>query len=92
MPSSTAVDQLLARNLLLGVELEEGTDEIATHGASSLLLKFPWPPKRNVGVTHVTERPFSCGRVYTRSVDAQSGPSGPPGRPRPYGAPRGVRS
>jgi hypothetical protein len=31
------VDQLLARDLLLGVELEEGTDEIATHDASSLL-------------------------------------------------------
>jgi hypothetical protein len=30
------VDQLLTRNLLLGVELEEGTDEIATHDASSL--------------------------------------------------------
>ena len=31
------MDQLLSRNLLLGVELEEGTDEIATHGASSML-------------------------------------------------------
>src|SRR4029077_2746221 len=31
------MDQLLSRDLLLGVELEEGTDEIATHDASSLL-------------------------------------------------------
>ena len=31
------VDQLLPGDLLLGVELEEGTDEIATHDASSLL-------------------------------------------------------
>ena len=34
MPSSTASDQLLPRDLLLGVELEEGTDEVATHDAS----------------------------------------------------------
>jgi hypothetical protein len=31
------VDQLLPRDLLLGIELKEGTDEIATHDASSLL-------------------------------------------------------
>ena len=31
------VDQLLPGDLLLGVQLEEGTDEIATHDASSLL-------------------------------------------------------
>src|SRR6185503_8524532 len=42
------VDQLLARDLLLGVELEERTDEIATHAASSLLLMFRGPTKRNV--------------------------------------------
>jgi hypothetical protein len=43
------VDQLLARDLLLGVELEEGTDEIATHGASSLLLKFHGADKKKRG-------------------------------------------
>ena len=65
------VDQLLARDLLLGVELEEGTDEIATHGASSLLPNSRWPTKRNVGVTHVTERPFSS----RGSIHPERGPS-----------------
>jgi hypothetical protein len=58
------VDQLLSGNLLLGVELEERTDEIATHASSSLLVDGP--TKRNVGVTHVTERPFSWLQLYTR--------------------------
>ena len=63
MPSSTASDQLLAGDLLLGVELEEGTDEISTHDASFAAADVPVAPtKRNVGVTHVTERPFSCAR------------------------------
>ena len=58
MPSSTAWISCSRGDLLLGVELEEGTDEIATHVASSLHA-FRGPTKRNVGVTHVTERPFS---------------------------------
>ena len=60
-------DQLLARDLLFGVELEEGTDEVSTHDdLRSLCDVHGRRSKRNVGVTHVAERPFSCREVYTR--------------------------
>ena len=60
-------DELLARDLLLGVELEEGADEVSTHdGLRSLCRCHGGRSKRNVGVTHVAERPFSCAEVYTR--------------------------
>jgi hypothetical protein len=59
-------DQLLAGDLLLGVELEEGAHEITTHAAPPALSVFAATHKRNVGVTHVTRRPFTIGRrVYT---------------------------
>ena len=79
------VDQLLSGDLLLGVELEEGTDEIATHGASSLHSDHSGPTKRNVGVTHVVERPFSCAK-YTRRAWRPSRPASAYGRPRPTAA------
>ena len=59
-------DELLAGDLLLGVELEEGTDEVSTHDGLRSLLVVLWKrrSKQNVGVTHVAERPFS----WTRSI------------------------
>ena len=56
-------NELLAGDLLLGVELEQGADEISTHVApSSSPSVWPGrPPKKNVGVTHVLE-----AAVYVR--------------------------
>ena len=49
-------DELLARDLLLGIQLEEGADEIATHHAPpSIVPMFLGRSKQNVGVTHVVE-------------------------------------
>ena len=77
------VDQLLSGDLLLGVELEEGTDEIATHDASSLLPISGGPTKRNVGVTHVTERPFSSREsIHPERWTAQTGARAWPLAPR----------
>ena len=60
-------DELLTGDLLLGIELEEGTDEVSTHDDLRSLCKCRRRrSKRNVGVTHVTERPFSWLEVYTR--------------------------
>ena len=61
------VDQLLPRDLLLGVELEEGTDEIATHVASSLHAIVRWADIKKRGGHPRMERPFSCRELYTRT-------------------------
>ena len=45
--------------------------------------------KRNVGVTHVAERPFSCAGVYTRERGRLK--SRPPRRPRQDGAAQPLR-
>ncbi len=45
-------DQLLSGDLLLGIELEEGTDEISTHGRFRPPCRIS-AAKKNVGVTHV---------------------------------------
>ena len=81
MPSSTAPDQLLAGDLLLRVELEEGAHEVSTHDRLLSLrgYRVTAGPKKNVGVTHVAERPFSCAKVYTRMGGRTSGPLDGPG-------------
>ena len=69
-------DELLAGDLLLGVELEEGTDEVSTHdGLRSLSMRSrERRSKRNVGVTHVTERPFSwTGSIHPDGWTPQTG-------------------
>jgi hypothetical protein len=53
------VDQLLTGDLLLGVQLEEGTDEIATHDASSLVRCLRWADIKKRGGHPRMERPFS---------------------------------
>jgi hypothetical protein len=66
-------DQLLPGDLLLGVQLQEGTDEVSTHDdlLSLHTLSHGRTDKKDAGVTHVTERPFSCGK-YTRGwVDGE---------------------
>jgi hypothetical protein len=71
-------NKLLTGDLLLGVQLEEGTDEISTHDAPpQIVIGYgnDHPEKKNVGVTHVTERPFSSARsIHPRGVDPQSRP------------------
>ena len=61
-------DELLARDLLLGVELKEGADEIPTHVVRPPL-RFhrvvPFRRKKYVGVTHVRGGRF-CSPEYTR--------------------------
>ena len=62
-------DQLLAGDLLLGVELEEGTDEVSTHdGLRSLYRVVREPPLKNKTWGSPTSRSGrSVGReVYTR--------------------------
>ena len=63
-------DQLLTGDLLLRVELEEGAHEVSTHDRLLYCARcqITAGPKKNVGVTHVTERPFSCAEVYTRTA------------------------
>jgi hypothetical protein len=52
------VHELLARHTLLGVELEEGADEVPVHVPSWMIARFEGSRSRkNVGVTHVHRRP-----------------------------------
>ena len=60
------VDQLLSGDLLLGVELEEGTDEIATHDASLLHTDSDGADIKKRGGHPRTERPLNCRELYTR--------------------------
>ena len=71
------VDQLIARNLLLGVELEQRGDEVTIHGAppvtSAVRGQFHLGPtaKKNVGVTHVpSERPVKLPPSIYRRVNS----------------------
>ena len=93
-------DQLLAGDLLLGVELEEGTDEVSTHDGLRSLCRYSWRrSKKNVGVTHVTERPFSwMGSIHpdawTLKRGAPDGERQEPaaGGPHSCGPPSAVQS
>ena len=75
-------DKLLARDLLLGVQLEQGADEIPTHVvvASSPDTTVS-PPKKNVGVTHVPGGHLCSAEYTTRSAERETGgAAGPPKR------------
>jgi len=68
-------DELLTRDLLLGVELEEGTDEVSTHdGLRSVFVMFCRNRRsiRNVGVTHVPRRPFGSANYTPGSLDGSN--------------------
>ena len=57
-------DQLLPGDLLLRVELEEGANEVSTHDRHLHTARYAVSPaltgpKKDAGVTHVTERPIS---------------------------------
>ena len=72
-------DELFAGDLLLGVELEEGTDEVSTHDGLRSLWVFVMgtaAQKQDVGVTHVTERPFSwTGSIHPDAWTLKREPS-----------------
>ena len=72
-------DELLAGDLLLGVELEEGTNEVSTHDVPPFAVGGVMQTaaqKQNVGVTHVTERPFSwTGSIHPDAWTLKREPS-----------------
>ena len=56
--------ELLARDALLGVQLEKGADQIAAHVAPPPRARGDRPLTKNVGVTHVLRRPAISRREY----------------------------
>ena len=66
-------DELLAGDLLFGIELEEGTDEVSTHdGLRSLCRLFTAPLKKKRGGHPRPERPFSYAEYTPGSVDGSN--------------------
>jgi len=75
-------DQLLSGDLLLGVELQERTDEITTHGALLRCFRISWGRQKETWGSPTSRSGRSVLRKYTRpSVDRRSGraPGGDPG-------------
>ena len=74
-PLLDGADQRLLGDLLLGIELEERTDEVATHHAPPCcltMLRHASDTKKRGLVTHVPRRPLAIARKYTPGpVDRQ---------------------
>ena len=76
MASSTVRIQLLAGDALLGVELEEGADEVAAHVAPPSRSRSARRSQENVGVTHVEAADMLGGSIHRGQLSVERGYDG----------------